>query len=345
MKILKNIMAYQGGNYKSLFVFVYQILTYFVISTAAAILIRIFIGEVYFVPTGSMEGTLLKSDVIWVNKLRYGPKIPLNISHIPFFGTLFSEDSASKSNFIRVRGYNEIKRNDILVFKLGESMADPTYIKRCVGLPGDLFEIDKNNLIVNNIFQDETDLLKFSFRIKGASSTMARVLAGKLDAFSSSRSNGVDEDITCLLSVAEKHKLEKKGIKLERIFMSSKTPNISPMSMKGIWNDYQYGPIRIPKKGMRIILNDSTLNLYMDLFKSFEKFDVHKNSAGKYYCLNKQVKEYTVKHDYFFMMGDNRHAALDSRHFGFVPKEFIDGNVKWSLFNYEKFGGLFNKLK
>jgi signal peptidase I len=47
----------------------------------------------------------------------------------------------------------------------------------------------------------------------------------------------------------------------------------------------------------------------------------------------KTVQSYTLKQDYFFMMGDNRDDSLDSRFWGFVPREKIVGEalmIYWS---------------
>src|SRR4051812_27384940 len=43
----------------------------------AVVFIRTFVGEASLVPTGSMEGTILTGDHIFLNKALYGPELPL----------------------------------------------------------------------------------------------------------------------------------------------------------------------------------------------------------------------------------------------------------------------------
>ena len=41
--------------------------------------IKILVMDIFFVPSDSMEEFLLPGDIILINKLTYGPKLPLNI--------------------------------------------------------------------------------------------------------------------------------------------------------------------------------------------------------------------------------------------------------------------------
>ena len=46
---------------------------------------------------------------------------------------------------------------------------------------------------------------------------------------------------------------------------------------------------------------------------------------------------YTLKHDYYFFMGDNRDSSYDSRFWGFVPDTQILGTPLFALVNLFKF--------
>lgn len=79
------------------------------------------------VPTGSMNPTILEGDVVWVNKLAYGLRMPLT----QFYVTRWAEPA----------------RGDIVVVL---SPKDGTrLVKRVVGVPGDTLALQDNCLRVN----------------------------------------------------------------------------------------------------------------------------------------------------------------------------------------------------
>jgi signal peptidase I len=85
------------------------------------VVLRSFLFEPFRIPSGSMMPTLLQGDFIFVNKFAYGLRLPVINSRIVEIG--------------------EPQRGDVVVFRLP---SDPSinYIKRVVGLPGDVVEYD-----------------------------------------------------------------------------------------------------------------------------------------------------------------------------------------------------------
>lgn len=92
-----------------------------------------------------------------------------------------------------------------------------------------------------------------------------------------------------------------------------------------------WGPMRIPKKGDVIPLNDSTYPMYQ-VFIQREGHQIDR--IGQLINVDgKPANAYKVQRDYVFGMGDNRDNSLDSRYWGFVPVENVVGTplfVYWS---------------
>ena len=94
------------------------------------LLLRSFLFEPFRIPSGSMMPTLLEGDFIFVNKFAYGLRLPVINTKIVEIG--------------------EPERGDVVVFRL-PSEPSVNYIKRVVGLPGDIVEYDasRKRLTVN----------------------------------------------------------------------------------------------------------------------------------------------------------------------------------------------------
>jgi signal peptidase I len=100
-----------------------------IIAVILALFIRTFVVQAFKIPSGSMKETLQIGDHILVNKFIYGVKMPFTQE------TLIS--------------LKDPKRGDIIVFKFPED-PDKDFIKRVVGLAGDVIEIRDKQVFVNN---------------------------------------------------------------------------------------------------------------------------------------------------------------------------------------------------
>ena len=104
---------------------------------------------------------------------------------------------------------------------------------------------------------------------------------------------------------------------------------IFPKGMQ--WNEENYGPVVIPKKGMVIHLNRENIQAW-DTFIRREGHTVSVDQS-RIVIDGKDATEYAVQRDYLFGMGDHRDNSLDGRYWGFIPKENLVGTpliVYWS---------------
>ena len=81
-----------------------------------------FIGQNYSIPSSSLEKTLLRGDYLFVNKMVYGPRVPMTPIHfplvhneLPLLGTKSYLETPSIS-YHRLKGLRDIERGDIVVF-------------------------------------------------------------------------------------------------------------------------------------------------------------------------------------------------------------------------------------
>ncbi len=111
------------------------------------------------------------------------------------------------------------------------------------------------------------------------------------------------------------------------------------------WNEDNYGPVVVPKKGMTIRLDSSTIDAW-DTFIRREGHTVAvKNKSIE--IDGRQATAYTVQRDYLFGMGDHRDNSLDGRYWGFIPKENLVGTplvVYWSWDTDIPIYNIFSKL-
>lgn len=204
------------------------------------------------VPTPSLHPNIMPGDLLLVNKYHYQTDINLrDFIRIPayllreIFNIKYKYDDGFFGEKLIFKKNNKPKYGDIIVF---EKPKDPLvlYVKRLIGMPGDLIKIKGHDVWINNQKLNKVEIL------------------------------------------------DNKKLELKTYFKYER--------------------------------------------KRKRKF-YKENLAGKEYIvtyekINQKEKTFKVPVGHYFFMGDNRDQSNDSRHWGFVKENAIQGKVSTVLFHF-----------
>jgi signal peptidase I len=319
----------------------------FLLLLSSTICIKLLAFDIYKIPSSSMENMLYPGDVIVVNKLQYGPKLPRSPFEIPWVNLGFYMNKNARSrmketwwDYNRLGGTTTIKQGDVFVFNSTWNK-DFILVKRCVGLPGDTLIIKKGEIYTNSIVFNSPETVKnnCSFHIKNR-----KLLYKIIDSIPIEGYINYDyRKPNCGSVIFSKQEFE---LLLKRKCIDSINKNIDVYSAEekllktttSKWTLDDMGSIVIPKKDMVIQLNPDTFILYEKVIRLLEKSTITEKE-GTYFINGKRTTTYKFKLNYYFMMGDNRKGTFDSRCWGFLPETNIIGKVQCVLFSnkYEEF--------
>ncbi|CAH0213250.1 signal peptidase I [Chryseobacterium sp. WG14] len=270
-----------------------------------------------------------------------------------------------KLPYTRILQFNKPQKNDVVVFNYPRDSVhtaidrkDP-YVKRCVATAGDTFEMRAGRLFVNG--KPETILgdqeIQHRYIVTTGSQLDIPALykaygflpvqelqqnnGGYLYAFQGLTDKTAKEIKELPQVIDMKEDVSAKGeaavyYKDELKTKIDTTQSIFPINKP--WNADWYGPVRIPKKGDVVAINNETLPMFQWIISEYEHNSLEKKN-GKIFINGKETNQYTIQQDYYMMVGDNRDASLDARFFGFVPEENIVGKP---MFTWMSLQGAFS---
>jgi signal peptidase I len=335
-------------------------LTFFLYLLSAfllALFCRIFILGLYKIPSASMESSIIQGDMVYVNKLSYGPVLPRSVFEMPWLNIIWYLNPRTKTDigkniwpYYRFSGCSSIKRNDVIVFK-SVTNNNVSIIKRCIGLPNETLQIKQGDIYCNGILIKAPLKSKEESKIFFSDYDSAQKVFYKLkiedNIFFKKTNNSMY--IATEITQNQKSSLNNcKHIDSMAPITRKNTPFVYPNTKEfNNWSIDYYGPVYIPKKGIEISINDTTFALYRDIIKKFENKNISKRD-GEYYINKKRINKFKFSNNYYFMMGDNRHQSSDSRMWGFVPECNIIGRADYILYSYNngfKWSRFFKKIE
>ena len=290
---------------RSLFILVIIVLT-----------LKVTIFELYIVPTGSMENTIMTGDFLAGNRFVYGMRTPEWIG-IPYTDIGFDVPS------IKFPSFKEPKKGDVIIFKFPRDVKQK-YVKRAVAGPGDMLEVKDKVIYINGEPSALPPNGKFIMTPLSDTFTQQDIFLGdqgNKDHFKALRMPKKGDQIEISsqnaklllhLMLLDGHDLTlKSGSKTYRFTMTSPDELYRRKGEMSVYRPYYpEGDLLVPWSD-----NIPKGTLLMD-----------GNPLGN-------LTHYTVEDDYFWAMGDNRDNSLDSRYWGFVPRSHILGEALFAYFS------------
>jgi len=329
-----------------------------IFAVVAATIIRGLLFSAYAIPSGSMEGTELTGDYLFVSKFSYGARMPFTPVSIPFteptialLGNMKSYWDGIQLPYFRLPGTTQVKKGDVVVFNKPSETGTPidmqtTLIKRCQATAGDTLTIVGAQVYINGKAAPNAPKAQTSYTVITDGNDLNPQIFQDLNitVVGQTAANNyemiIPKDNIATLKSYSNIKSISPVVAMAGLYDSEIFPNNPHFK----WNLDNFGPLVLPKKGMTIPLNDSTLILYKTAIEQYEHNRLGR--SGSNITLNgKKAATYTFKMNYYWMMGDNRHDSLDSRFWGYVPEDHIVGKAIITWFSTDPNKNFFSAIR
>jgi len=289
-------------------------------AVVAATIVHTYFMQPFTIPSSSLEKTLLVGDYLFVSKFHYGARTPMTSVALPMvhdsLPLVKSKSYFSKPQipYFRLPGFQNIKRNDIVVFNwpvdtlvdirpgfMKGSVVKPidkksNYVKRCVGIPGDSLEVRDGYVYINGEKNQLPDRAKIQFAYEVISKNAlvaidqnrrytnfpSKVLLERYGITEIGLTN-IDQEaqlfthrVTLTEDAAEQLKNYPGIVSIDRYTLpkSFRDPEIFPYNSANAFNNSNFGPIFIPKAGTTVAITPQSIPYYKRIIEVYEGSEI-----------------------------------------------------------------------
>jgi len=218
---------------------------------------------------------------------------------------------------------NNPSRNQVVLFSsplLQDSLTRPLFLSRCIGMPGDTIRITEDGYIANGT------LIPYSPRTL---STYFITHSTRNEFFQALRK--LDIPVRNQQSNPEGFSLHLTGFEEYRL-----REELSSFANKGFTKEkIKAYSLIVPRKNRAYRIDETALIACKEAIVS-QVGDKARFRNGKLFLDGKETSFFFFEQDYYWMLSDNIHEAIDSRHLGFIPDRNIIGTAWFRWYSKDK---------
>lgn len=293
---------------------------------------------------------IVRNDDVVVFNFPEGDTVALGTITVPDeYGRSMATDVSNTSYYELLRSLGRERVYDELKVLYRPVDKRENYIKRCVAVAGDTIQVIDGNVFVNGQAQKVIPGVQYLYLVSVTAPIGNKVferLGINAEEVGYNPEAGrytmplTTEGVELMKSLPEVREVVRYVSRMPSESIFPHDPERYP------WTEDLFGPLWVPQAGATVPLTLENLPLYERIIRNYEGNTLSVDRADSIIYINgSPAKDYTFKMDYYFMMGDNRHNSADSRFWGFVPVDHIEGKASFVWLSVTPGKNIFNGIR